>query len=77
LIKGFIRAGHSVCLAAPEKFEQFASSHGIDFVGLPGDPDRLVQDLVDKAGKNYLRMIRTMSKFVVPIAVGVLDQVRF
>jgi UDP:flavonoid glycosyltransferase YjiC (YdhE family) len=75
--KGFIRAGHSVCLAAPEKFEQFASSHGIDFVGLPGDPDRLVQDLVDKAGKNYLRMIRTMSKFVVPIAVGVLDQVRF
>ena len=75
--KGFIRAGHSVCLAAPEKFEQFASSHGIDFVGLPGDPDRLVQDLVDKAGKNYLRMIRTMSKFVVPIAVGVLDHVRF
>jgi sterol 3beta-glucosyltransferase len=75
--KGFIRAGHSVCLAAPEKFEQFASSHGIDFVGLPGDPDRLVQDLVDKAGKNYLRMIRTMSKFVVPIAVDVLDQVQF
>ena len=74
---GFIRAGHSVRLAAPVKFEQLASPHGIDFMGLPGDPDTLVQDLVDKAGKNYLRMIRTMSKFVVPIAVDVLDQVQF
>ncbi len=73
---GFIRAGHSVRLTAPVKFEQLALPHGIDFVGLPGDPDTLVQDLVDKAGKNYLRMIRTMSKFVVPIAVGVLDQVQ-
>lgn len=75
--QGFMRAGHSVRLAAPEAFEQLASSHNIDFVGLPGDPDSLVQDLVDKAGKNYLRMIRTMSKFVVPIAVDVLDQVQF
>ncbi|MFA9403459.1 MAG: glycosyltransferase [Anaerolineales bacterium] len=74
---GFMRAGHSVRLAAPEVFEQLASSHNIDFVGLPGDPDSLVQDLVDKAGKNYLRMIRTMSNFVVPIAVDVLDQVQF
>ncbi len=73
---GFIRAGHSVRLAAPVVFEKLVSSHGIDFIGLPGDPDSLVQDLVDKAGKNYLRMIRTMSKFVVPIAVGVLDQVQ-
>ncbi|MEA1979197.1 MAG: glycosyltransferase [Chloroflexota bacterium] len=75
--QGFIRSGHSVRLAAPAKFEQLASSHDIDFVGLPGDPDGLVQDLVDKAGKNYLRMIRTMTEFVVPIAVGVLDQVQF
>jgi len=75
--QGFLRAGHSVRLAAPGKFDQLASSHDIDFVGLPGDPDTLVQDLVDKAGKNYLRMIRTMSKFVVPIAVDVLDQVQF
>ncbi|MCJ7569866.1 MAG: glycosyltransferase [Anaerolineales bacterium] len=74
---GFMRAGHSVRLAAPVVFEQLVSSHGVDFVGLPGNPDGLVQDLVDKAGKNYVRMIRVMSKFVVPIAVGVLDQVRF
>ncbi len=74
---GFIRAGHSVRLAAPEVFEQVVSSHGIDFIGLPGNPDGLVQDLVDKAGKNYLRMIRVVSKFIVPIAVGVLDQVQF
>ncbi len=74
---GFMRAGHSVRLVAPEVFEQLISSHGIDFIGLPGDPEGLVQDLVDKAGKNYLRMIRVMSTFVVPIAVDVLDQVRF
>ena len=74
---GFMRAGHSVRLAAPVVFEQLVSSHGVDFVGLPGDPDGLVQDLVDKAGKNYVRMIRVMSKFVVPIAVGVLNQVQF
>ena len=75
--KGFERAGHSVRLAAPVVFEQLVSSHGIDFIGLPGDPDSLVQDLVDEAGKNYLRMIRVMSKFVMPIAVGVLDQINF
>ncbi len=75
--KGFIRAGHSVRLAAPVVFEQLVSSHGIDFIGLPGDPDSLVRNLVDKAGKNYLRMIRVLSKFIVPIAVGVLDQVQF
>jgi len=70
-----MRAGHSVRLAAPVVFEQLVSSHGIDFIGLPGDPDSLVKDLVDKAGKNYIRMIRAVSKFVVPIAVGVLDQI--
>lgn len=32
---------------------------------------------MDKAGKNYLRMIRVVSSFIVPIAVGVLDQVQF
>jgi UDP:flavonoid glycosyltransferase YjiC (YdhE family) len=74
---GFMRAGHSVRLAAPAVFEQLVSSHDIDFIGLPGDPEGLVQDLVDKAGKNVLRMIRTVSKFVVPLAVGVLDQVQF
>ena len=74
---GFMRAGHSVRLAAPVVFEQLVSSHGIDFIGLPGDPDGLVQDLADKAGKNYVRMIHVVSKFVVPIAVGVLDQVQF
>jgi UDP:flavonoid glycosyltransferase YjiC (YdhE family) len=72
-----MRAGHSVRLAAPVVFEQLVSSHGIDFIGLPGDPDGLVQDLADKAGKNYVRMIHVVSKFVVPIAVGVLDQVQF
>ncbi len=75
--QGFIRAGHNVRLAAPEVFEELASSHNIDFVGLPGDPASLVEDLVDKASKNWLRMIRVLSKFVVPIAVDVLDQVRF
>ena len=74
--RGFLQAGHSVRLAAPQPFEPFVAARGIDFVGLPGDPNRLVQDLVDEAGKNWWRMTAVMSKFVVPLAVRVSEQAR-
>ena len=51
--RGLLQAGHSVRLAAPQTFESFVTAHGIDFVGLPGDPNRLVQELVDEAGENW------------------------
>ena len=63
--RGLLQAGHSVRLAAPQPFESFVTAHGIDFVGLPGDPTRLVQELVDEAGENWWRMIPVMSKEVI------------
>jgi sterol 3beta-glucosyltransferase len=74
--KGLLQAGHSVRLAAPETFESFVTAHGIDFVGLPGEPDRLVQDLVDEAGGSRWRMVTVMSRFVVPLAARVFEQAR-
>jgi len=74
--RGLLQAGHSVRLAAPQPFEAFVTAHGIDFVGLPGDPNRLVQDLVDEAGGNWWRMTAVMSRFVVPLAVRVAEQAR-
>ena len=76
LAQGFLRAGHSVRLAAPEYFKFLIGPHNIDFCGLPGEPQRLVQDLVDGAGKSQWRMIRVMSKFVLPLAASVLERAR-
>jgi UDP:flavonoid glycosyltransferase YjiC (YdhE family) len=74
--RGFRQAGHRVRLAAPEPFAPLAHAHGLEWAGLPGDPRRLVQELVDRAGKSWPRMIRAVSRFVLPLAVQVLEQVR-
>ena len=75
--QGLLGAGHSVRLAAPKVYESLAAAHpDIDFVGLPGDPQRLVQELVDVAGKSWWRMVRAMSRFVLPLAASVFEQVR-
>jgi len=76
LAKGLLNAGHRVRLAAPEIFDSFVDRQKIDFVGLPGEPLELVQDLVDGAGKSRWRMVRTMSKFVVPLAARVMEHAR-
>ena len=73
--KGFVQAGHTVRLAAPEGFNSLAASHGLDFVGLPGEPHRLVQSLVEMAGRNPLRMVAVTSRFVVPLAARVFERV--
>ena len=76
LAQGLINAGHKVCLAAPTVFDYLVDSSKIDFIGLPGEPQQLVQDFVDGAGKSRWRMILTMSKFVLPLAVRVIEQTR-
>lgn len=73
--KGLLRTGHGVRLVGPEAFGPLVKSHGIDFVGLPGDPQHLVQNLVDVAGRNPLRMVGVMSSFVLPLAASVLERV--
>ena len=70
--KGLSRAGYRVRLAAPEIFASLVRSSDIEFSGLPGDPRRLVQGLVDSAGKNWLRMVRSVSQFALPLGAQVL-----
>lgn len=73
---GLRQAGYSVRLAAPQEFAHLAVARDLDFVGLPGEPLALVRSLVEKAGRNPVRMISEMSRHVVPIAVDVSERVR-
>lgn len=72
---GFRRAGHNVRLAAPEPFQRRIEAYGVECTALPGDPDRLVADLVQQAGGSWPRMIAVVSRFVVPVAREVLERI--
>ena len=67
LSKGLSRAGYRVRLAAPEVSSSLVRSCDIEFAGLPGDPLRLVQGLVDSGGKSWLRMARAVGRFALPL----------
>jgi len=69
--KGLVQAGHQVTLAAPRKFEFLTTDEHIKFIAFPGNPQQMVQDLVDKAGNNWWHMIRSMSNFVLPLGLEV------
>jgi len=69
--KGLVQAGHQVTLAAPGKFEFLTSEEQIKFMAFPGDPQQMVRDMVDKAGNNWWRMVRSMSSFVLPLGLEV------
>lgn len=76
LSQALIRAGHRVCLAAPQMFEAEAVERGIAFFGLPGDLNGLVRTLAQDAGRNVLRMAATVSRHVLPLAEPVLGLMR-
>ena len=69
--KGLIKAGYQVRLAAPKKFKPLVSGNQIEFISFPGDPQQLVQDLVDQAGGSWLGMVSEMSSFVLPLGAEV------
>jgi sterol 3beta-glucosyltransferase len=75
LAAGLQRAGFSPRLAAPAGFEPIAQAHRIPFHPLPGDPARLARELVSTAGTNWPAMVRTVSRFVAPLAAQVFRQV--
>lgn len=76
LARGLFQAGHHVRLAAPQYFEPLINTDKIDFVGFPGNPQQLVQDLVDQAGNKWWQMVASMSGFVLPLAVEVNKKAR-
>src|SRR5512140_950189 len=66
LAVGLQNAGHSVRLAAPERFAALAARHNIPFAPLPGDPEDLSRSLNAAAGP--LAEIRAVSDFAFAIA---------
>jgi sterol 3beta-glucosyltransferase len=76
LAEGFVRAGHSARLAAPEAYANLAADTGVEYVPLPGDPERLSAAMVQQAGGNPLRMIGVMTRFVFPLAAAVYGRLR-
>ncbi len=76
LARGLLRAGFQTKLVAPDYFKPRFDLQGVDYIGLPGEPAQLVQNLVDSAGMNRLGMIREMSRFVIPLAEEVFSKSR-
>ncbi len=76
LAHGFVKAGHTALLAAPETFAPLAAGTGIEYIPLPGDPAELAAAMVRDAGSNPLRMIGVMTRFVFPLAAGVFGRLR-
>jgi sterol 3beta-glucosyltransferase len=76
LAEGFVRAGHGARLAAPASYSFLAAKSGVEYVALPGDPERLSAAMVQQAGGNPLRMIGVMAKFVFPLAADVYARLR-
>lgn len=66
----FQERGHSVRLVAPAKFASLPGGESLDFAPLPGDPDQLVADFVQKAGRNPLRTISVMSQHTLPLGAA-------
>jgi sterol 3beta-glucosyltransferase len=71
LAHGFVKAGHTARLAAPETFAPLARYTGIEYIPLPGDPGELAAAMVQQAGRNPLRMIGVLARFVFPLAADV------
>ncbi|MBI5961981.1 MAG: glycosyltransferase family 1 protein [Chloroflexi bacterium] len=59
--------GHIVKLAAPHKFDEFVTSHGINFVPLAGDPEEISR-LINNAGANPVRVVVSMWNYIFSIA---------
>jgi sterol 3beta-glucosyltransferase len=67
LALGLQQAGHTVRLAAPHRFADFAAGHGLPFTPLPGDPEEMSARLNDARG-NAIKAVRGMVDYVFSIA---------
>jgi len=71
---GLQRAGHPICLAAPEMFRLLVTAHGLEFAPLAGDPRLLIERVVERVGgrPDLFRAVPVLLSYVVPLAAQVL-----
>jgi UDP:flavonoid glycosyltransferase YjiC (YdhE family) len=69
---GLQRGGHTVRLAAPERFGPFVTGYGLEFFPLPGDPTQLMQRMVEEGGANLLRVAPVIFDYALPLGVQVM-----
>lgn len=67
LAQGLQSVGHSVRLAAPQRFIDLAAEYFIPFVPLAGNPEEMSAQL-NNARSNVLGMVKSMSDYVLSIA---------
>ncbi len=65
------RAGHSVRLAAPHRFADFAAHYNISFAPLPGDPEEM-SALANDIRHDAFGAVKSMAEYVFSIAPPVL-----
>lgn len=70
LAHGLQKNGHQVKLAAPHRFVDFVTTHGVPFVPLAGDPEEISKRFND-AGHNALKMVSAIRDYVTSIALDV------
>lgn len=73
LAVGLQKAGHTVTLAGPQRFESFVASYNVHYVPLPGDPEELSRAF-NEAGGNPFHMVASMRGHVLGIAPRVVGQ---
>lgn len=67
LALGLQKNGHVVKLAAPHKFNEFVTAHGITFIPLAGDPEEISR-LINNAGTNPARVVVSIWNYLFSIA---------
>ena len=63
LALGLRQAGHSVRLAAPQRFADFAAEYGVPFAPLPGDPE-VMSAVLNGAMGNIFQTVKGMMDYV-------------
>jgi sterol 3beta-glucosyltransferase len=70
LAVGLQKAGHTVTLAAPHRFDEFAAQRHVPFVPLAGDPEQ-VSKMINDAGENVFRVVKSIRDYVFSITAEV------
>lgn len=64
-----LEQGFSVRMAAPATFAGLVEPFSIRYIPIESNPDELAQAFADRAGLDWARMIREMTRHVLPLAV--------